>query len=128
MKKRSERKGRRNRSPRGVKVVVEYRFRAYSPPDDLEALLADDCRVTYADAPVTGTNLADVRAALAPRPLATVGPLDHLKRPLTPAAAEEEFDAVRWAYRSAGAADAVVIFPGRRTVLPPGVIRRLIGR
>lgn len=47
--------------------MVEYRFRAYSPPDDLEALLADDCRVTYADAPVTGTNLADVRAALQER-------------------------------------------------------------
>ncbi|MDY7077435.1 MAG: hypothetical protein SXV54_10990 [Chloroflexota bacterium] len=47
--------------------MVEYRFRAYSPPDDLEALLTNDCRVTYADAPVTGTNLADVRADLEER-------------------------------------------------------------
>ena len=67
MKKRRERKSGRNRRPRGVRVVVEYRFRAYSPPDDLEALLTDDCRVTYADAPVTGTNLADVRADLEER-------------------------------------------------------------
>lgn len=59
-----KRKSGRNGRPR---VVVEYRFRAYSPPDGLEALLADNCRVTYADAPVTGTNLADVRADLEQR-------------------------------------------------------------
>ena len=64
MTKRRQTRGKRRRCPQ---VVVEYRFRAYSPPDDLEAFLADDCRVTYADAPVTGADLTDVRAALEER-------------------------------------------------------------
>ena len=38
------------------RVVVEYRFRAYSPPSDLEASRADACRVTYAEVPMTKTN------------------------------------------------------------------------
>jgi hypothetical protein len=46
------------------RVVVEYCFRAYSPPGDLEAFLVDACRVTYAEVPMTGTNLADIRTAL----------------------------------------------------------------
>jgi hypothetical protein len=49
------------------RVVVEYRFRAYSPPSDLEASWADACRVTYAEVPMTGTNLADIRTALEER-------------------------------------------------------------
>ena len=46
------------------RVVVEYCFRAYSPPGDLEASLVDACRVTYAEVPMPGTNLADIRTAL----------------------------------------------------------------
>ena len=49
------------------RVVVEYRFKAYSPPGDLEASLADACRVTYAEVPMTGTNLGDIRTALEER-------------------------------------------------------------
>ncbi len=54
----------RNRASR---VVIEYYFRAYSPPDDLEAFHARDCRITHADIPLTGDNLSDIRVDLQAR-------------------------------------------------------------
>jgi len=72
-------------------------------------------------------DLEDVRASLAPRPLAVVGPLDHLKRPLTPRAARAEFALPRQAYRAAGAARRLRIAPGRRRGVPEAALKALLG-
>lgn len=52
-------------------------------------------------------DLEDIRAALAPRPLAIISPMNHLRQPLSPAIARDEFSVVRKAYQTAQAADAL---------------------
>jgi len=47
-------------------------------------------------------DLEDVRAAIAPRGLLCVEPLDHLKRPLSSARARREYDSVRRAFTALG--------------------------
>ncbi|MFC1452640.1 alpha/beta hydrolase family protein [Verrucomicrobiota bacterium] len=59
--------------------------------------------------------LEDVRAALAPKPLTVVQPLDHLKRPLSPVQARREYRAVRNAYRLIGATQSFSMKPGDET-------------
>jgi hypothetical protein len=46
-------------------VVIEYEFKGYTQPNDLEAMRIE-CKVTHSDAPLSGTggDLAQVRAAL----------------------------------------------------------------
>lgn len=60
-------------------------------------------------------DLADVRAAVAPRKLSVRRPLDHHKKPLSPPAVREEFAAARRAFAAAGAERNLVI----STSLPP---------
>ena len=58
-------------------------------------------------------DLEDIRASLAPRPLAIISPRDHLRQPLSPATARDEFAAVRNAYQAAKAADSLAIKLGK---------------
>ena len=52
-------------------------------------------------------DLEDIRASLAPRPLTIINPVNHLRQPLSPAMARDEFAAVRKAYQTAHAANAL---------------------
>ena len=52
-------------------------------------------------------DLADLEASLAPRPLLIINPADHLMKPASPEVIDREFDVVRKAYASKGAAVVV---------------------
>ena len=58
-------------------------------------------------------DLEDIRAAIAPRPLTIINPVDHLRTPLSPALAREEFAVVRKAFKAAHAANALKVKAGR---------------
>jgi dienelactone hydrolase len=54
-------------------------------------------------------DLEDIRASLAPRPLAIINPVNHLREGLSTSAAREEFAIVGRAYSSAHAANALSV-------------------
>jgi hypothetical protein len=67
-------------------------------------------QVSFADLvpnAMTAYDLADLEASLAPRPLLIVNPADHLMKPASSVVIDREFDVVRKAYASKGAAAAI---------------------
>jgi len=67
-------------------------------------------------------DLADVRAAVAPKPLAVLGPVDHQRRSLSAATRKKEFESVERTYAES---DAFRTGPGSAARLPRWVIRML---
>ncbi|GAH69881.1 unnamed protein product, partial [marine sediment metagenome] len=57
-------------------------------------------------------DLDELRAAVAPRSLLCIEPLDHLKRPLSSVEAKREYDLVRRAFRALGAPKAFRLLAG----------------
>ena len=67
-------------------------------------------QVSFADLvpnAMTAYDLADLEASLAPRPLLIVNPADHLMKPASSVVIDREFDVVRKAYASKGAAAVI---------------------
>jgi hypothetical protein len=68
-------------------------------------------------------DLADLRAGLAPRPLAILDPCDHLAQPLAAPEMAREFGAVARAYRRQRAPRSFLVARARRGASAPPIVR-----